>query len=127
MTESIIESTELKDFYWYCLVGAIENPHSMFETTKYRHYDETDKKYEAFADIVDVEDDNKKYKITLDSFRKAFDIINGDPAKPIEGLHSSYRERFHTAWRLRDSCDLDAYDFNIILQIAIFNGEVIYG
>lgn len=126
MTESVIESNELKDFYWYCLVGAIEDSYSMFDVNEYKHYDDSSYKYEAFAKIVDVEQDGKEYKVTLDTFRKAFELINNDPEKPLDSLHQSIRERFHSAWRSRDAGDLDAYDYNILLQLGIF-GEVIYG
>ena len=82
----------------------------------------------AYAVISEIENDLKyeTFFVGPDQIATALARI-ADFSKPIRGLHHDYRRHITAASRENDGGEIDAGDADIIVQVACFGNEVIYG
>jgi hypothetical protein len=114
-----------EEFYHDIFVTFCEDNLSVFRTIEYKYDAE-----KPFAVVEDMEDDNKQYRIDLDTVKKAFGLVEkhygpSDKKNPLE-VHMDYLRRMNAAHKELDAGLLDTYDAMTLMQFALF-GKAIYG
>lgn len=134
MTRSAERETFLADI----IVTAVEGGYSALGFRDYRwHYPEdymgpSDPKNplglapggggNATVTVVDVENDGKAYEVTIDSIATALGKIRKGESR----IADQYRKRILDGDRDNDAGEIDAYDADIVVQMATL-GDVVYG
>lgn len=122
------KSDERKQFLIDVFTTALEGGIGYWSAAKSYHWSNTDgtEDFDGFySDIVDFEDENKKYRIDQAVIVKGVNAILKGTPEDLQ-LHQSYIIRISGASRFNDAGEIDALDADIIVQVGLF-GKVVYG
>lgn len=125
----MVDTKERKQFIFDCFIGAMEGGIGYWSSADSYHWTtgtelDNEDLDGFYAVIRDLEDDDKKYRITPAIIKRGINrLISGKAT----GLHSAYRAQIAGAYAIsEDNGELDATHYDAIVQAGLF-GEVRYG
>jgi hypothetical protein len=120
-----MSKSEKDEFYDDILTTAVEGGINYWATVRnYKWSDDAETTVEVREDPDAAEGRAQWVKVDRASIRRAVGIII-DRSNDLD-LREDYRVRIGQAYRENDAGDLDAFDADIIVQVAVL-GNVVYG